>query len=210
MSTLLIQTIRLALLALTAASLAAQGISAVSVSDITYSSVLIHWSTVDPQPSLIQYGTTPSLGSTQPERTPVLIAAHHQFISGLTGNTTYYYQVCNNVSSCDPAIRSFTTAPPPSSVPALAIPPQRLVPPAQPAVPPSQQFTVAADCGDLQSRINAVARLDGNLDYEILIPAAADCTVSSGAGAGDANQPALVLPAKSGPNSNGVGQIVIR
>lgn len=202
--------IRLALLSLAAASLAAQGISNVSHSEITYSSVIINWTTSTAQSSLIQYGTTSALGSNQEERTPVYITDHHQFLSGLSANTTYYYKVCNDSNSCDPSIRTFVTGIAPVPLPDLAVPAVRLTVPAKPTVPANQQFTVATDCGDFQSRINAVAQLDGNLNYEILVPVNADCAVGSSSIVGDMNRSALTLPAKSGPNSSGTGEIIIR
>lgn len=210
MNTYLFYGLRLTLLCLAGASLAAQGISNVSVTYITYSSAIINWTTSTSQSSLIQYGTTAALGTDQNERTPVSVTAHQQFLSGLSGDTTYYYKVCNNSSSCDPTIRTFVTAAKPVPTPALPIPAARYAVPDKPVVPANRQFTIAADCSDLQSRINAVAQLDGTLDYEILIPVSSDCTVIRDSGLGDANQSSLILPAKSGPNSGGAGEIIIR
>lgn len=210
MSTLRSYGIRIALLVWAAASLPAQGISNVTVSHITYSSVNINWNTTTGQSSLIQYGTTAALGSNQDEKTPVSTTEHHQYLSGLSANTTYYYKVCNNISSCDPTIRTFVTAAAPVPLPDLPIATTRLTVPPKPVVPANQRFTVAADCSDFQTRINAVAQLDGNLNYEILIPVNADCAIASNAGAGDANASSFYLPAKSGPNPNGTGEIIIR
>jgi len=208
MSTLRLHLILL--LGLAAVPLSGQGISNVTVSHITYSSVNINWNTSAAQNSLIQYGTTAALGMTQDEKTAVLTTEHHQYLSGLSANTTYHYRVCNNSSSCDPTIRTFVTSTAPVPLPALPVPTVRLEVPAKPVVPANQRFTVAADCSDFQSRINAVAQLDGNLNYEILIPVNADCAVGSNAGAGDANQSSFYLPAKSGPNASGTGEIIIR
>ena len=201
---------RLTLLSWFAVSLLAQGISNVSVSHITYSSVNINWNTASGQPSLIQYGTTAALGLNKNEDTPVIATEHHQYLSGLSAGTTYYYKVCNNGSSCDPTVRTFVTADAPAPLPAMPVPTVRLTVPPKPVVPSGQRFTVAADCSDFQTRINAVALLDGNLNYEILVPANADCAIGRNVGAGDANQSSFYLPAKTGPNPNGAGEIIIR
>lgn len=193
-----------------ALSLWGQSYSGVAVDAITYSSARLTWTTSFATSSVIRYGTTTGLGLVREEISPVSVTTHWQFLSGLTANTQYFYRLCSTVSSCDGTTYSFTTAAAPAIVPAMPVPTNRLVVPAMPVVPSGRRYTVAADCSDLQSRVNSVAAMDGNLDYEILIPAAADCSIAQDQILGNANQPAFTFPAKSGPNPNGTGEIIIR
>ncbi len=73
------------------------------------STATVGWTTDEPASSLLQYGTTPALGSTV--GTPTLTTSHALTITGLSASTTYYVTVSSsdaagNVAS---ATTTFTT-----------------------------------------------------------------------------------------------------
>ena len=73
------------------------------------SSATVGWTTDEPATSLLQYGTTPALGSTV--GSPTLTTSHALTITGLSASTTYYVTVSSsdaagNVAS---ATTTFTT-----------------------------------------------------------------------------------------------------
>lgn len=188
----------------------------VKADSITYSSVRIGWTTDAASISVIKYGTSPSnLKEIKEEMTPVPVTVHRYFLSGLNPETEYTYQVCESATKCGSERYTFRTAARPANWPA---PPQR---PRQtedpklfqvPALPEidGRTFVVAADCRDLAEKIREAAASDGDKNHQVLIPPAADCTVPSDKIIGDANGPTLHLPAKSGINSQGTGEIIIR
>jgi hypothetical protein len=57
---------------------------------ITESGATVSWSTDVPATTMLEYGTTPSLGQSMPEQKK-LEASHGVVLSGLTSGTTYYY-----------------------------------------------------------------------------------------------------------------------
>jgi hypothetical protein len=67
-------------------------ISGVSASRITSSGAVIGWSTDEGATSQVEYGTTPSYGSSS-VLDPALLISHTQSITGLLSNTLYHYRV---------------------------------------------------------------------------------------------------------------------
>lgn len=84
----------LALLLLPAleAAAAPPSISSVAATNITATSATITWTTNQPATSQVEYGTTTSYGSSTPINT-TLKTSHSLTLTGLAGNTTYYYRV---------------------------------------------------------------------------------------------------------------------
>jgi hypothetical protein len=66
-------------------------ITGVSTSDITHNSATVTWTTDDRSDSVVNYGTTTALGSTESDT--ALVTSHSISITGLTAETTYYYEV---------------------------------------------------------------------------------------------------------------------
>lgn len=67
-------------------------ISGVGASSITSSGATINWTTDEPADSQLEYGTTPSFGSSTTLDT-TLVTSHSQSLRGLTASTTYYFRV---------------------------------------------------------------------------------------------------------------------
>jgi hypothetical protein len=136
---------------------------------------------------------------------------HQVTATALTPNTTYYARVMSTprssgASDCgqpwpDTAVSaefSFTTA-------ALDWEPQM---PSAAAktwgfhvanLTYATDVLAAADCSDLQAKINQAAAADGSQNHRIRIPAGAQCVLPE----------TLVLPAKSGANADGAGRLVL-
>lgn len=186
----------------------AQTYSAVSVTDISHSAATIKWTTSIGAGSYIKYGLTAGYGSVS-ESTESGITAHEWFVSGLDASTLYHYMLCSNSGSCDASDRTFTTAALPASHPAYpTLPTSTPVLPAMPTVWGSTQTMTA--CSDLQAMINTAAADDGNDDHLIEFPASLDCSFNIDYSKGSGGPAAINFPAKSGANSSGTGQIVIR
>jgi hypothetical protein len=87
-------------------------------SGITYTGATISWTTNELSDSLVEYGTTPSYGSTASDSSMVL--SHAVTLSGLNSSTTYYYRVKSKDASNNTGISggySFTTPTIPDTTP---------------------------------------------------------------------------------------------
>jgi hypothetical protein len=87
-------------------------ISNVRTTNVTYSSVTINWDTNIPASSQVEYGTTPSYGSST-ALDPALVTVHAQNISGLSQSTTYHYRVRSRDGNNNEVVSgdyTFTTA----------------------------------------------------------------------------------------------------
>ncbi|MDY6834857.1 MAG: Ig-like domain-containing protein [Chloroflexota bacterium] len=85
-------------------------ISPVQVIDATSSSATITWTTDDMSDSAINYGETESLGTIVSDSS--LVTSHTMELTGLSSNTTYYYQVTSTNSdgySSTSGLYTFTT-----------------------------------------------------------------------------------------------------
>jgi hypothetical protein len=86
-------------------------VSQVNFSGVSSSGATITWNTDQPANTVVEYGTTASLGSTSPIQT-ALLTSHSLNLSGLNGGTTYYFRARStsgsNVTGYS-AISSFTT-----------------------------------------------------------------------------------------------------
>ncbi len=188
----------------------------VRADSITYSSARIGWTTDAASVSVIRFGTSPStLNEIKEEMTPVPVTVHRYFLSGLTPETNYTYQVCETAAKCSNERYTFRTTARPADWPTLPQRPKQLEDPKLFNVPPlpdidGRTFLVAANCSDLAAKIRDAAASDGNKNHQVLIPPQADCTVPSDKLIGDANGPTLHLPAKNGVNPQGTGEIIIR
>ena len=80
-------------------------ISSVSAVVGTNGMATVQWATDEPSTSLVQYGTAPG-SLTLSASSPLLLTAHGTVLTGLTANTTYYYQV----TSADSTGNSATSA----------------------------------------------------------------------------------------------------
>jgi len=67
-------------------------ISDISISSLTATSATINWTTEEVANGEIQYGLTPSYGSTTPLETPLSLN-HTIVLSGLTADTLYHYRI---------------------------------------------------------------------------------------------------------------------
>jgi hypothetical protein len=88
-------------------------ISSVQATNITTNSATISWTTDDLSTSIVNYGTTVSLGLTTSNSN--LFASHSINLTSLSSNTTYYYQVrsCNSDNYCaNSSTITFTTLTP--------------------------------------------------------------------------------------------------
>lgn len=105
-------------------------ISNIVVSDLTFSSVKISWTTDVNSDSVVKYGTTVSYGLTKSD--PALVTSHSLTLTGLSANTTYHYQVSskdatgNTSSSSDNTFLTPLTPPPPPPPPPPALVEQEL------------------------------------------------------------------------------------
>jgi hypothetical protein len=80
-------------------------ISSVSAVVGTNGTATVQWATDEPSTSLVRYGTSPG-SLTLSASSPLLLTTHSLVLTGLSGNTTYYYQV----TSVDAAGNSATSA----------------------------------------------------------------------------------------------------
>jgi len=90
-------------------------ISAVSVSDITYDSATISWTTDEPSTSQVEYGVTTS--SLSPLNT-TLVTNHTVILTDLSSDTTYNFKVRSNDASGNLAVSDeyiFTTSAAPTN-----------------------------------------------------------------------------------------------
>ncbi len=155
-------------------------ISNIGVDSVSYTSVRIQWNTDIPASlSRVKYdtvateepftnGTANKLSNTS--------TIHGYTLGGLAPNTLYNFKVCstvNSIETCSPT-QNFTTT---------AAPSNRFSPPTLPnsatlsSMPTinGTTHTVAADCSDLQIKINTAAATSGSLNHQILIPPTALC-----------------------------------
>jgi hypothetical protein len=120
-------------------------------------------------------------------------------ITGMAPATTYNWRVCNEAytppTGCS-ANQTLVTAADDNALPMQAQLPA-LMSTAMPVLN-GNTYTVAADCGDLMTRINQARAADGNLTHQVLIPPSAIC----------AGQ--FEIGSKNGANANGSGYIIIR
>jgi hypothetical protein len=77
-------------------------ISEVAVSNIMTSNVTINWITSEASDSMVGYGLTPSLGTTELDST--LVTTHSVVLTDLSENTVYYFEVRSSDASGDLAI----------------------------------------------------------------------------------------------------------
>lgn len=90
----------------TAADTTGPVISNITVTPGTTSAGVV-WSTNESSTSVVHYGLTSGLGSTQTVATPV--TGHAVTLSSLTSNTTYYYNVASTDTSGNPTTSDTTT-----------------------------------------------------------------------------------------------------
>ncbi len=91
---------------------AALSVSSVSTSNITSSGASVTWTTNRAGNSLVEYGTTSSLG--QSSFDPTQVSTHAVILSGLQAGTSYFYHVKSTDSTGMTAVSadlSFTTSP---------------------------------------------------------------------------------------------------
>ncbi len=118
-----------------------------SIMDVGNDFARIHWGTDIPSTTEIKYGITETLGSIGSNNTNSTI--HYILISGLTGNTTYYYNAtsCDGINCTEKGVFSFVTtsaipspsasaSPTPSPSP-TASPSPSASPSASPSITPS-------------------------------------------------------------------------
>jgi chitin-binding protein len=99
-------------------------ISNAASSGVTSSGATITWSTNEASDSQVEYGLTPSYGSSTPLNTS-LVTNHSVALSGLTASTTYHYRVKSRDAATNPAVSgdyTFTTAVPPPDTQAPTAP----------------------------------------------------------------------------------------
>jgi len=93
---------------------------------VDYQSAAISWSTDVPSDSVVEYGSTPSLGSSSSQTD--LQLSHNLSLTGLSAGTVYYYRVRSTDAfgngPTSSKVFSFTTAQSPSyKVPVITVPP---------------------------------------------------------------------------------------
>jgi hypothetical protein len=162
------------------------------------------------------YGTTTAYGSASRSPDDAGVDArqsvnHFVYVAGLTPGATYHFKVQSTPRSTGP---SNCESPGPDTaesadlvVTTAAASEGDQVPQAPSENGRTWDFSAAAafatdalaaaNCSDLQAKINAAAAADGNLNHRVRIPAQADCQVN------------LTLPAKNGPNAGGTGKLVL-
>ena len=93
-------------------------------SNITYDSATITWDTDEVSDSVVNYGTSPALGSTESDAT--MVTSHSITLTELSTSTTYYYEVQSTDSSSNTAVDdnngsyyTFTTAAPDTTPPVI-------------------------------------------------------------------------------------------
>jgi hypothetical protein len=96
---------------------------------------------------------------------------------GADPQTTIHYQVCSadgTGETCSPN-QVFTTLPAPPVVPAPPEPPRATVNTAMPEGAYGPPFFVAENCSNLPAIFKQLAALEGDLNYEVRIPARTEC-----------------------------------
>jgi len=95
-------------------------------------------------------------------------------LMGLTPGTTYNVRArLNNGAVVSPTVQ-FTTAADVEPHPALPLPPQVVPDTSMPAIN-GNTYTINSDCSNLQSVLNTLATLTGNLNHEVVIPVGTVC-----------------------------------
>ncbi|MDH5442992.1 MAG: fibronectin type III domain-containing protein [Hadesarchaea archaeon] len=96
----------------------------VASSNITYDSATITWDTDELSDSVVNYGTSPALGSTESDAT--MVTSHSITLTELSASTTYYYEVQSTDPSSNTAVDdnngsyyTFTTAAPDTTPPVI-------------------------------------------------------------------------------------------
>ncbi len=106
-----------------AADTTAPVISGVAASDITASSVTITWTTDEDSDSVVNYGTSTALGSQASDAT--MVTSHSVSLTGLTAETTYYYEVQSTDASENTAVDNnggaYYTSTTEAAAPALSV-----------------------------------------------------------------------------------------
>jgi hypothetical protein len=142
---------------------------------VTYSTARVTWITDKPSSTRIRYGISPAYTGQLSGVNNVTL--HSWFISGLTPATTIHYQVCSADSTgetCSPN-HVFTTLPAPAVVPAPPEPPRATVNTAMPDGAYGPPFVVDESCSNMPAIFKQLAALEGDLNYEVRIPARAEC-----------------------------------
>lgn len=99
---------------------------------------------------------------------------HGYTLCGLAAATEYHYSLCGTAGTetCTPPAK-FTTLPAQPGFATLPKPPT-MVPDAIPVIN-GGTFSVAADCSDLQAKLNAAARATPTQNHQVVIPAGTTC-----------------------------------
>jgi hypothetical protein len=142
---------------------------------ITYTSARVTWITDIPSSTEIRFGLTTAYDGLNTGLDK--LTTHSWYISGLAPGTTYHYQVCSaagGTTTCSQDA-SFTTEARASTTPFPPEPPRKKVDVSMPAGDYGEPFVVTPDCSNLRSVFTELARLSGDLNYEIRIPAATEC-----------------------------------
>lgn len=161
------------LCALQGASAAPAILHGPKIDAITYSTARVTWITDKPSSTKIRYGRSPAY--TGELTGPDQVTIHSWFISGLAPATTYHYQVCSADSAGETCSANgvFTT----EAAPAIRepTPPQAAVDTAMPEGPFGDPFLVDPECSNLPEILKQLAVLEGELHYEVRIPARTVC-----------------------------------
>lgn len=172
-------------------------ISSLQVDAITRSAARVGFDVSGSGSYYIQFGLTTSYGYRTPSFGGSTNVVHQ--ITGMAPATTYQWRVCNEnftpPAGCSSNQTVTTTADDNALVAPATLP--ALFNTAMPVIN-GNTYTAAADCSDLMVQINQARAANGNLNHQVLIPAAAVCV-----GPYD-------ISAKNGANANGSGVIVIR
>jgi len=146
------------------------------VDAVTYSSARITWVTDVAATSTIRYGLTEGYGATTGGGGAIIL--HSWYLSGLAPATTYHFRVCSTAAKLERCSGDHVvvTAPAPRTIPAPPEPPRREVDVSMPAGSYGEPFLVTPDCSNLPSILEALASLEGDLNYEIRIPARTVCS----------------------------------
>jgi hypothetical protein len=161
------------LYALQGASAAPAILHGPKIDAITYSTARVTWVTDKPSSTRIRYGLSPVYTGelTGPEQ----VTIHSWFISGLAPATTYHYQVCSADSAGETCSGNhvFVTGHPPAL--REPIPPQVTVNTGMPEGSYGDPFLVDPECSNLPAILRQLAALEGELNYEVRIPARTVC-----------------------------------
>lgn len=182
--------------------------SSIVADKTTASGTRVTWTTDIATYSCVIWGTVSGSLTNGVCGVSTVTTAHQWFVASAPPNTLIYYKVCETLVSCDATERSFTTSAAPTPYPALPVAPAAVTLPAIPTLT-GTSLTVDSTCSNLVAHIATLKALDGNLNHEIHIPAGTVCAPNSGSTTGDANQPGLTIPVKTGSNPTGTGVITI-